>query len=105
MKKIISVIISLLLFMASIKPLADSTIENNNIYNYIIENGTSLGADNLSDNSENNNLPLMANGAEKTINNIVVLIRFKGENEFMNEEKSNQLYNLLNDLNNDKVSI
>ncbi|GAA0083768.1 hypothetical protein UT300007_02070 [Clostridium sp. CTA-7] len=107
MKKIISVIISLLLFIPSIKPLADSTIETNNIYNYMIENGTSLGADNLSDNSENNNLPLMANGVEKTINNIVVLIRFKGENEFMNEEKSTQLnssYNLFNDLNNDKVS-
>ena len=72
----------------------------------MIENGTSLGVDNLSENI-NNNVPLMSNGASKTINNIVVLIRFKGENEFMNVEKSKQLYeayNLFNDLNNDKVA-
>lgn len=106
MKKLISVILSLLFLIPSVKPLADDTIEKNNIYNYMIENGTSLGVDNLSENI-NNNVPLMSNGASKTINNIVVLIRFKGEDEFMNEEKSKQLYesyNLFNDLNNDKVA-
>lgn len=106
MKKLISVILSLLFLIPSVKPLADVTIEKNNIYNYMIENGTSLGVDNLSENI-NNNVPLMSNGASKTINNIVVLIRFKGEDEFMNEEKSKQLYesyNLFNDLNNDKVA-
>lgn len=106
MKKLISVILSLLFLVPSVKPLADDAIEKNNIYNYMIENGTSLGVDNLSE-TINNNVPLMSNGASKTINNIVVLIRFKGEDEFMNEEKSKQLYesyNLFNDLNNDKVA-
>ena len=49
----------------------------------------------------------MSYGAERTINNIVILIRFKGEEEFMNEEKSIQIensYNLFKDLNNDKIA-
>lgn len=106
MKRIISTIIALLLFAPSIKPLADSKAETENIYNYMIENGTSLGVDNLSENLDNNGT-LMFNGASKTINNIVILIRFKGENEFMNEEKSKQIYdsyNLFNDFNNDKIA-
>lgn len=114
MKKIISIIISLLIVIPSMQPLAYSRLEDDNIYNYMIENGTSLGVDNISndlnnasENLDNGNGPLMSNGASKTINNIVVLIRFKGENEFMNEEKSKQIYdsyNLFNDFNNDNVA-
>lgn len=114
MKKIISTIIALLLFAPSIKPLADSRAETENIYNYMIENGTSLGVDNLSkdlnnisDSLDDANGPLMSNGSVKSINNIVVLIRFKGENEFMNIDKSKQLYdsyNMFTDLNGDKIA-
>lgn len=106
MKKFISLVISLLILAPTTSPLAHNTNQNNNLYNNIIENSTSFGADNLSDNLENN-ISLMSDGAEKTINNIVILIRFKGENEFMNEEKSIQLensYNLFKDLNKDKVA-
>ena len=87
MKKIISIIISLLIVIPSMQPLAYSRLEDDNIYNYMIENGTSLGVDNISndlnnasENLDNGNGPLMSNGVSKTINNIVVLIRFKGEN-------------------------
>lgn len=113
-EKIISIIISLLIVIPSMQPLAYSRLEDDNIYNYMIENGTSLGVDNISndlnnasENLDNGNGPLMSNGASKTINNIVVLIRFKGENEFMNEDKSKQIYdsyNLFNDFNNDNVA-
>ena len=87
MKKIISIIISLLIVIPSMQPLADSRLEDDNIYNYMIENGTSLGVDNISndlnninENLDNGKCPLMSNGESKTINNIDVLIRFKGEN-------------------------
>ncbi|MCR1951916.1 cell wall-binding repeat-containing protein [Clostridium sp. DSM 100503] len=107
MKKIISTIIALLLLIPSMKPLADSKAENDNIYNYMIENGTSLGVDNINDDLDSSNTSLMSNGSTKTIKNIVVIIRFKGEGEFINAEKSNQLndsYNNFIDSNNDKVS-
>lgn len=114
MKKIISTIMALLLIVPSIKPLADSRSEDEKIYNYMIENGTSLGVDNIngdlnniSENLDDNNSPLMSNGSVKTVNNIVILIRFKGEDEFMDIDKSKQLYdsyNMFTDLNNDKVA-
>lgn len=105
MKKFISLLISLLVLVPATSPLADD-INQNKKYNNFIENSTSLGADNLNDNLGNNS-PLMSYGAERTINNIVILIRFKGEEEFMNEEKSIQIensYNLFKDLNNDKIA-
>lgn len=107
MKRLISTIIVLLFFIPSIQSLADSKTETENIYNYIIQNSTSLGVDNINEELDTSNTALMSNGATKTINNIVVLIRFNGENEFMNVEKSKQLnnsYNMFNDFNNDRLA-
>lgn len=107
MKRLISTIIVLLFFIPSIQPLADSKAETENIYNYMMQNSTSLGVDNINGELDTSNTALMSNGATKTINNIVVLIRFKGENEFMNVEKSEQLndsYNMFNDFNNDRLA-
>ncbi len=107
MKKLKYLILVLLLIMPMSRPMADDKVENNNIYNYIMDNGTSLGKDNLGDNSDTKILPQMSNGANKTINNIVVLIRFKGEDEFINKENINKLkdtFNLYKDLNSDNVA-
>ena len=100
-------ILVILLIMPMSKPMASDKVENNRVYNYIIDNGTTFGEDNLSDNSDTKILPLMSNGANKTINNIVILIRFKGEDEFINNDKINKLkdtFNLYKDLNLDNVS-
>lgn len=107
MKKFISIILSMLLFMPIVKPLADDNLDNNNIYNYMIENGTILGKDNLGNNSDEKLLPQMSNGASETINNIVILIRFKGEEEFMNKDNFNKLsntYNQYEDVNLDNIA-
>lgn len=107
MKKLVYLLLSLFIIMPISKPLADDSIENNNIYNYIMDNGTILGRDNLGDNSDTKILPQMSNGDNKTINNLVILIRFKGENEFINEENINKLndtYNLYQDLNYDNMA-
>ncbi|MDU5107876.1 cell wall-binding repeat-containing protein [Clostridium sp.] len=107
MKKLKYLILVLLLIMPMSKPMADDKVENNSIYNYIMDNGTSLGKDNLGDNSDTKILPQMSNGANKTINNIVILIRFKGEDEFINKENINKLkdtFNLYKDLNSDNVA-
>lgn len=107
MKKLKYFILALLLIMPISKPMADDNVENNNIYNYIMDNGTILGKDNLGDNSNEKVLPQMSNDSIKTINNIVILIRFKGENEFINKDNINKLmdtYNLYQDLNSDNVA-
>ncbi len=107
MKKLIYLLLSLLFVMPISKPLADDNLNDNNIYNYIMNNGTILGKDNLGDNSDTKILPQMSNGDNKTINNIVILIRFKGENEFINEDNINKLhdtYNMYQDLNFDNVA-
>lgn len=107
MKKLVYLLLSMFIIMPISKPLADDSIENNNIYNYIMDNGTILGRDNLGDNSDAKILPQMSNGDNKTINNLVILIRFKGENEFINEENINKLndtYNLYQDLNSDNMA-
>lgn len=107
MKKFIYIIVSLLFIMPISKPLADNNLDYNNVYNYMMDNGTILGKDNLGNNSEDKILPQMANGASKKINNIVVLIRFKNEKEFINEDNFNKLYNTYNiykDVNSDNFS-
>lgn len=107
MRKLIYFILSLFIIMPISKPLADDSLEENNVYNYIMENGTILGKDNLGNNSDTKSLPQMSNGDNKTINNIVILIRFKGENEFINGDNINNLndaYNLYQDLNSDNVA-
>lgn len=105
MKRFLALIFSVLLFMPIAKPLADDN--NDNIYNEIMDNRTILGKDNLGDNSDKNIFPQMSNGSVKTINNIVILIRFKGENEFINNANINELsntYNLYEDRNFDNVA-
>lgn len=107
MKKLVSIVLSILFIMPALRPLADDNLDNNKIYNYIMDNGTSLGEDNLGDNSYDKLLPQMSNGANKIINNIVILIRFKDEKEFINEANFNKLYNTYNlyeDVNNDNIS-
>ena len=50
MKRFLALILSALLFMPIVEPLADDN--NDNIYNEIMDNGTILGKDNLGDNSD-----------------------------------------------------
>lgn len=107
MRKFIYLILSIFIIMPISKPLANDNLEDNGVYNYIIDDGTILGKDNLGDNSNDKILPNMANGSSKTINNIVILIRFKGENEFINEDNFSKLYNTYNiykDINSDGFS-
>ena len=94
MKRFLALILSVLLFMPIVEPLADDN--NDNIYNEIMDNGTILGKDNLGDNSDKNIFPQMSNGSVKTINNIVILIRFKGEKEFINNSNIDKLLNTYN---------
>lgn len=107
MKKLVSIVLSMLFMMPALRPLADNNLDNDKIYNYIIDNGTSLGEDNLGSNSYDKLLPQMSDGANKIINNIVILIRFKDEKEFINETNFSKLdnaYNLYEDINYDNVA-
>ncbi|MBE6055106.1 MAG: N-acetylmuramoyl-L-alanine amidase [Clostridium sartagoforme] len=107
MKKFVSLLLALLFIIPIDKVLADDNFNTSEVYNYIIDNGIILGNDNLGSNSEEKIFPKMANGVNKTINNIVVLIRFKDDIEFINEDNFNKLYNTFNmydDVNSDNVA-
>lgn len=60
MKKFISIVLSMLFFMPIVKPLVDDNLDNN-IYNYMVDDETIIGKDNLGENSDGKFLPQMSN--------------------------------------------
>ncbi|MGG7142765.1 cell wall-binding repeat-containing protein [Clostridium nigeriense] len=107
MKKLASIILLIVLIIPVSIPMADDKFNNGNIYNYMMDNGVALGKDNLAENVDDKTLIQMSNGASKTINNIVIVIRFKGEEEFMNMDnfyKLSNTYNMYEDINYDNVA-
>ncbi|GAB6168188.1 hypothetical protein JCM1393_06480 [Clostridium carnis] len=99
MKKLFSIILSVFLLIPSISPLADT--ENKEVkeatFDMMMENETTFGADNF--NIEEKEIQYSAQEPDipRNLNNIVVLIKFKDEEEFMTEEKSRQIESTYNE--------
>ncbi|WP_418223319.1 cell wall-binding repeat-containing protein [Clostridium isatidis] len=107
MKKILAIIISIFLMFPGFNVLAETNSEDE-YYNFIMNSRTSLGSDNIGEiDREVSSLIKNSKNSKSIINNIVILIRFKGEEEFMTKEKASQLdsaYNTLIDKDNNKFS-
>ena len=107
MKRFLAFVISALLMVPGYNVFAETNSEDQ-YYNHIMNSSTSLGIDNIGEiESEVSSLIKNSKNSKKVINNITILIRFKGEEEFMTKEKSSQLdsaYNTLVDKDNNKFS-
>ena len=107
MKRFLAFVISALLMVPGYNVFAETNSEDQ-YYNHIMNSSTSLGTDNIGEiESEVSSLIKNSKNSKKVINNITILIRFKGEEEFMTKEKSSQLdsaYNTLVDKDNNKFS-